>query len=133
MLPRRSLSAVLLLSPAVLLAQTNQPKVPTTLPRSSEPLQHSPNAQLPVRRVVLYKNGVGFFEHDGRITGDQAITIDFTSSQLDDALQSLTARKALDEAIRNLNLDEDIQPPKEKGLSAIDAPSPSLSSPISNP
>jgi hypothetical protein len=50
-----------------------------------------PHAQLPVRRVVLYKNGVGYFEHEGRVTGNQAVTIDFTSSQLDDALQSLTA------------------------------------------
>ncbi|MGB7133705.1 MAG: hypothetical protein WBD46_00340, partial [Acidobacteriaceae bacterium] len=46
---------------------------------------------LPVRRVVLYKNGVGYFEHQGRVTGNQAVTIDFTSAQLDDALQSLTA------------------------------------------
>jgi hypothetical protein len=49
------------------------------------------NAELPVRRVVLYKNGVGYFEHEGRVTGNEAVTIDFTSSQLDDALQSLTA------------------------------------------
>jgi hypothetical protein len=48
-------------------------------------------AELPVRRVVLYKNGVGYFEHEGRVTGSEAVTIDFTSSQLDDALQSLTA------------------------------------------
>jgi hypothetical protein len=49
------------------------------------------NSELPVRRVVLYKNGVGYFEHEGRVAGNQAVTIDFTSSQLDDALQSLTA------------------------------------------
>ncbi|HEX3941729.1 MAG TPA: hypothetical protein VHX11_09635 [Acidobacteriaceae bacterium] len=47
--------------------------------------------QLPVQRVVLYKNGVGYFEHSGRVTGNQAISLDFTSSQLDDVLQSLTA------------------------------------------
>ncbi len=48
-------------------------------------------AQLPVTRVSLYKNGVGFFEHAGRVTGDQAVTIDFTTAQLNDVLQSLTA------------------------------------------
>ena len=48
-------------------------------------------AQLPVTRVSLYKNGVGFFEHDGRVTGDQSVTIDFTTAQLNDVLQSLTA------------------------------------------
>ena len=45
---------------------------------------------LPVRRVVLYKNGVGYFEHSGSVTGNQRVGIDFTSSQLNDVLQSLT-------------------------------------------
>jgi Carboxypeptidase regulatory-like domain len=45
---------------------------------------------LPVRRVVLYKNGVGYFEHLGRVRGNQDIQIDFTSGQLNDALASLT-------------------------------------------
>jgi hypothetical protein len=45
---------------------------------------------LPVRKVVLYKNGVGYFEHAGPVTGNQRVAIDFTSSQLNDVLQSLT-------------------------------------------
>jgi hypothetical protein len=45
---------------------------------------------LPVRKVVLYKNGVGYFEHAGSITGNQRVAIDFTSPQLNDVLQSLT-------------------------------------------
>jgi len=49
------------------------------------------STQLPVTRVALYKNGVGFFEHAGRVTGDQSVTIDFTTAQLNDVLQSLTA------------------------------------------
>jgi len=47
-------------------------------------------AKLPVRRVVLYKNGVGYFEHLGRVRGNQTLTIDFTSGQLNDVLSSLT-------------------------------------------
>jgi hypothetical protein len=47
--------------------------------------------RLPVRRVVLYKSGVGYFEHLGRIRGNQTVTIDFTSGQLNDVLKSLTA------------------------------------------
>src|ERR1700756_6031595 len=46
--------------------------------------------KLPVRRVVLYKNGVGYFEHTGRVHGNQELRIDFTSSQLNDVLKSLT-------------------------------------------
>src|SRR6188472_1360611 len=45
---------------------------------------------LPVRRVVLYKSGVGYFEHLGRVRGNQTMTIDFTSGQLNDVLKSLT-------------------------------------------
>jgi hypothetical protein len=48
-------------------------------------------SQLPVTHVSLYKNGVGFFEHAGRVTGDGTVTIDLTSAQLNDVLQSLTA------------------------------------------
>ncbi|SPE21640.1 conserved exported hypothetical protein [Candidatus Sulfotelmatomonas gaucii] len=48
-------------------------------------------SDLPVRKVVLYKNGVGYFEHAGTVNGNQRVAIDFTSSQLNDVLQSLTA------------------------------------------
>jgi hypothetical protein len=47
-------------------------------------------AQLPVKRVVLYKNGVGYFEHVGQIRGNQEVAIPFTSGQLNDVLKSLT-------------------------------------------
>ena len=48
------------------------------------------NNALPIKRVVLYKNGVGYFEHLGRVSGNQSVTIPFTSGQLNDALKSLT-------------------------------------------
>jgi len=47
--------------------------------------------KLPVKRVVLYKNGVGYFEHVGKVQGKQEVTIAFTSDQLNDVLKSLTA------------------------------------------
>jgi hypothetical protein len=46
---------------------------------------------MPVRRVVLYKTGVGYFEHLGEVRNNQDITIRFTSAQLNDVLKSLTA------------------------------------------
>ena len=48
-------------------------------------------ARLPVKRVVLYKNGVGYFEHSAHVRGNQELNIDFTSAQLNDVLKSLTA------------------------------------------
>lgn len=58
-------------------------------PSASETREHT--VSLPVTRVSLYKNGVGFFEHSGHVTGDASVTIDFTTDQLNDVLQSLTA------------------------------------------
>jgi hypothetical protein len=43
-----------------------------------------------VKRVVLYKNGVGYFEHSARVRGTQELNIDFTTAQLNDVLNSLT-------------------------------------------
>jgi hypothetical protein len=48
------------------------------------------NSALPVKRVVLYKNGVGYFEHVGKVQGNQQVTLPFTSGQLNDVLKSLT-------------------------------------------
>ncbi|MEO7190837.1 MAG: carboxypeptidase regulatory-like domain-containing protein [Vicinamibacterales bacterium] len=55
------------------------------------PAAPQPPDPLPVRRVVLYKSGVGYFEHIGKVRGNQTVTIDFSSSQLDDVLKSLTS------------------------------------------
>ncbi len=48
------------------------------------------DAALPVRRVVLYKTGVGYFEHLGKVRDRQDVAIRFTSAQLNDVLKSLT-------------------------------------------
>src|ERR1700691_1486113 len=45
---------------------------------------------LPIKRVVLYKNGIAYFEHLGHVRGNQALTVSFTSGQLNDVLKSLT-------------------------------------------
>jgi hypothetical protein len=47
---------------------------------------------LPLRAVALYKNGVGFFERAGQVSGNELVRIDLTTAQLNDVLQqSLTA------------------------------------------
>jgi hypothetical protein len=86
---RRSLLAFLLLVlPLTLPAQT--PKAPApNWPAATGPARDA--VDLPVRKVVLYKNGVGYFEHAGTVNGNQRVTVDFTSARLNDVLQSLTA------------------------------------------
>jgi hypothetical protein len=61
-------------------------KAPSVAPEVKESA-----ARLPVKRVVLYKNGVGYFEHTARVHGTQDLRIDFTTGQLNDVLKSLTA------------------------------------------
>src|SRR5437762_9475659 len=59
-------------------------------PREARESANLSAAKLPVRRVVLYKNGVGYFEHLGHVRGSQDVHVDFTSAQLNDVLKSLT-------------------------------------------
>src|ERR1700722_4715280 len=63
------------------------PAPKTNPPDSAENIS---SGKLPVRRVILYKTGVGYFEHQGQVRGEQPMQIDFTSGQLNDVLQSLT-------------------------------------------
>ena len=63
--------------------------VKSTKAKSEEPVAKS-NVPLPVKKVVLYKNGVGYFEHRGQVRGNQEFGIEFTTAQLNDVLKSLT-------------------------------------------
>ena len=74
-------------------AQSSAKKAKAVSETAGDSIASSPAAikDLPVIKVVLYKNGVGYFEHAGTVTGNQRVTIDFTSPQLNDVLQSLTA------------------------------------------
>jgi len=69
---------------------TAKSKVSTPQAPPAPPQVASTIKDLPVRKVVLYKNGVGYFEHAGTVSGNQRVAIDFTSPQLNDVLQSLT-------------------------------------------
>ena len=73
----------------VLFAQAPAPVNPAATPSAATPSAAA--EPMPVRRVVLYKTGVGYFEHLGTVRNNQNITIRFTSAQLNDVLKSLTA------------------------------------------
>jgi hypothetical protein len=45
----------------------------------------------PVKKVVLYKHGMGYFERIGRVKDDATITLDFKADQMQDLLTSLFA------------------------------------------
>jgi chaperonin cofactor prefoldin len=47
-------------------------------------------AELPVKQVVLYKHGVGFFERAGKLGPGESARLDFNASEMNDVLKSLT-------------------------------------------
>lgn len=53
----------------------------TTVPRSAQ--------TLPIRRVILYSNGVAYIERRGTVTGHAEIDLSFKQSQVDDVLKSM--------------------------------------------
>ncbi len=47
-------------------------------------------ADLPIREVILYKHGVGFFERAGKLESGDTARIDFKADDMNDVLKSLT-------------------------------------------
>src|SRR5688500_20378222 len=46
--------------------------------------------QLPVREVILYKHGVGYFERSGDLRAGESARLDFKAAEMNDVLKSLT-------------------------------------------
>jgi len=47
-------------------------------------------ADLPIREVVLYKHGVGYFQRSGRLGPGESARLDFKAGEMNDVLKSLT-------------------------------------------
>src|SRR5580698_1683119 len=47
-------------------------------------------ADLPIREVILYKHGVGFFERAGKLESGDTARLDFKAEDMNDVLKSLT-------------------------------------------
>ncbi len=50
---------------------------------------NTPSQTLPIRRVILYSNGVAYIERRGTVTGHAEISLSFKQSQVDDVLKSM--------------------------------------------
>lgn len=46
---------------------------------------------LTIRKIVVYKHGVGYFEREGKVTGNQQVALTFKTAQMKDLLKSLFA------------------------------------------
>ncbi len=61
-----------------------------TVARGAEPATAPvASADVPVRAVVLYSSGVGYFEHFGTVHGDGSTELRFKTGQINDILKSL--------------------------------------------
>ena len=65
-------------------------------------------AELNVKRVVLFKHGVGFFERQGELGPGESARLDFKSEEMDDVLKSLTVNVQGGGAISGLRYDSSI-------------------------
>lgn len=73
----------------------------------------APAADLPVRQVVLYKHGVGFFERGGELAAGESARLDFKASEMNDVLKSLTVS---DSSGKVVSIRYDASEPLEKKL-----------------
>src|SRR5438045_9223790 len=90
----------------------SQPKKDKSSAAASEAAALATAAKLPIRCVVLYKNGVGYFEHLGCVRGGQDVHIDFTSAQLNDVLKSLTVLDLSGGRITGVDYNSEAPPPR---------------------
>lgn len=63
------------------------------------------SAELPVREVVLYKHGIGFFERAGTLGPGESARLDFKTSEMNDVLKSLTIHEQGGGKISGLRYD----------------------------
>jgi hypothetical protein len=62
-------------------------------------------AELPVKTVILYKHGVGFFERQGTLGPGESARLDFNASEMNDVLKSLTVQERGGGKISGLRYD----------------------------
>lgn len=71
-------------------AQTVRLAAKKSAARLSAATVKSQNADvLPIRRVILYSNGVAYIERRGVVSGDAEVNLSFKQSQVDDVLKSM--------------------------------------------
>ena len=71
-------------------AKRNTPRpAPLRLSDTDLPARRSAVSSLPIRRVILYSNGVAYIERRGLVTGNAEIDLSFKQSQVDDVLKSM--------------------------------------------
>jgi uncharacterized membrane protein YgcG len=82
-----SLIATTLLALSSIAGQTRTVSHRRPANHASSPV--TPAQQLPLRRVILYSNGVAYFERRGTVSNKAEVNLQFKQSQVDDVLKSM--------------------------------------------
>jgi hypothetical protein len=100
----KNASFAALLALAVVSAAWGQ-AVPTTAPAApaADKAATRPTVEIPVRRVVLFSSGVGFFQHQGLVMGNATTELRFKTDQINDILKSLLVSDRDAGIIRSIN------------------------------
>ena len=72
-------------------AQSQTARRRSVIPRSAVKsfVANNPASELPIRRVILYSNGVAYIERRGFVSGNAEVNLSFKQSQVDDVLKSM--------------------------------------------
>ena len=85
--------AVLLCAPHALAQRRQRPASPLSNTAAARAVADAPAQRagqtLPIRRVILYSNGVAYIERRGTVAGRAEINLSFKQSQVDDVLKSM--------------------------------------------
>ncbi len=81
--------SLILLCSILMPAQTRLAKQTPPIKANSPKVENNAVNQLPIRRVILYSNGVSYVERRGMISGDAEVNLSFKQSQVDDVLKSM--------------------------------------------
>jgi hypothetical protein len=68
------------------------------------------SADMPVKQVILYKHGIGFFEREGVVPAGDEMRLDFQNNDMNDVLKSLTVTDLAGGRITGIRYDSNETP-----------------------
>ncbi len=83
----------------------------------SDSSSHSMGELLPLKRIVLFSSGVGYFERVGHVRGNASIELSFSPSQINDILKSMVVQDLDGGFVRSITYSSDI--PLKKSLESF--------------
>ncbi|HTK75193.1 MAG TPA: hypothetical protein VL371_08035, partial [Gemmataceae bacterium] len=80
-------------------------RAPQSVARPAAPNPDTAAAKLPVKQVVLFSSGVGYFQRQGEVEGDARVDLSFPAGDINDLLKSLTLQDLNGGLITAVNYD----------------------------